>query len=248
MLNTFKSSVISLIVPILLLFFWWMLSTSVNKFYLPTPLNTFSEFIEIASNGELIEDILSSLSRLGIGLAISIIPAIILGIIIGINKTISKLFLPSVNGFRVIPITALLPVIIMAFGFSNWAVLSVIFLAAFFPTIIATAHAVENISTTYSNIINDFNLSVVKSFTKILIPGAMPGILTGIDLSINSAFRMMVVSELFGSPNGLGFRLMDSSQFLNFKKIYALMIVIAILGFLITMIFNSFKKYLLRWI
>jgi len=76
----------------------------------------------------------------------------------------------------------------------------------------------------------------------------MPSILTGIDLSINAAFRMMIISELFGAPNGLGFRLTEASHYLDLKKVYALLIIIGFLGIFISFLFNVLKNKLLTWI
>lgn len=235
-----------LLVPTVLVYLWHVAAVSLAKFYLPTPLAAVTEVVNMITLGDLGLDIAASLTRLFVGLSISIPLGLIVGTVLGYFTLVNRIVYPTINWFRMLPVTALVPLVIVAMGFSEQSAIFIILLAAFFPTLIATIHATKGVKEEYADLISNLELSPVRNLTKIILPGALPGSLAGIDLSINAAFRMMIVAELFGAPNGLGFRLMESSHYLNFSRVFGLLLVIGTIGAIISGSINQCKFYILR--
>lgn len=240
---------IKLLFPLCLVACWQLLASYFNVYYFPSLGQIFDAFWKtVTTSDELTVDMMSSFWRLSIGLLISIPMSIALGTLIGINKTAKSLLIGSVNYLRSMPITALAPLIIMTFGITDAAAVAIVFIASAVPTLVITIDSVEMTVDKFRPLIQNFELPWWKAIGSVILPGASPGILTGIDLSINSAFKMLIVAELFGSSSGLGFRLMDSSHYLDFSKAYYLLIVIGFLGLAIASITSYSRQKLLKWV
>lgn len=244
---TFKKILLGSVFPILCIIIYGALATSLNKFYVPPIELIVNELIQYAITGELLMDVIDSIIRFAVGLLISVMIAIPLGITISLSDLCKSVVMPTFNAIRVLPITALLPIIIIAFGFSTTSALVVIFLAAFFPTLIATVNATVPVIDNYKYLKVEYNLSTTYMLYNVYYKGALSEILTGLDLSVNAAFRIMIISELFGSTTGLGYRLVDAAQYLDFKKTYAVILVISILGVAVSWVMGTVKRRLLSW-
>lgn len=237
----------NLIIPVTIIAIWYAISISINKFYLPSPVQVFGFFFNSLATDVFWTDLLTSVKRLSISLLISVPLSIGAGLLIGLNRTAYDLFSPIINFIRVMPITALLPLIIIAFGFSELSAIFIIILASGIQTLIAAIFAGQNVKIEYDSFIKILHLDTFTAATKVIIPASINIILPSIDLSINAAFRMLIVAELFGAQSGLGFRLIDSAQYMNFTQMYSTLFTVGILGLIINKCFNLCSIKILRW-
>lgn len=239
---------IKVVFPIFLVICWQVTASILNVHYFPTIEQIFAAFVKTWTTSNEIEmDVIASLSRLAIGLSISIPFSIALGTLIGLNKKIKDLLIGSINCLRAMPITALTPLITMICGITEAASIFIVFLVSAVPTLVVTIDSVEQTIEKYRPLIRNFELSWPSAIAKVILPGSMPAILSGIDISINSAFKMLILAELLGSASGLGYRLIDSSHYLDFDKTYYLLLVIGFLGLMIATLTSFTRKKILSW-
>ena len=239
---------IRLVFPIFLLICWQITALTLNVHYFPPIEQIFGSFWKTwTTTNEIETDVISSLTRLLIGLGIAIPSAISAGILIGLNKTVKEMLMGSINCLRAMPITALTPLIIMICGITDAAAIMVVILASAVPTLIVTIDGVELTIEKYRPLIRNFELSWFQAIFKVIIPGSAPGILSGVDLSVNASFKMLILAELLGASSGLGFRLMDSSHYLDFDKAYYLLLLIGLLGLTIATITTYVRQRILKW-
>ena len=234
--------------PIFLIACWQITAITLNVHYFPTFEQIGAAFIKTWTTSNEIEmDIFASLSRLAIGLSISIPLAIAIGTLIGLNKQVKNLLTGTINCLRAMPITALTPLITMICGITEAASIVIVILVSAIPTLVVTVDSVEQTIEKYRPLIRNFELTWFAAIFKVILPGSMPAILSGIDISINSAFKMLILAELLGSASGLGYRLIDSSHYLDFDKTYYLLLTIGLLGLAIASLTSFIRKKLLRW-
>lgn len=231
-----------LLLPSAFLIIWTVASLLFNSTFLPSPLTSLKEFMYVVSNSEIWMDTFYSFERLFYGLVLSIPIGIGLGLWMGFNSHAFNVFNDIIQFLRVMPITALVPLIIIIFGFSVVGGVFVIFLASFIPIVLSSIFAGQEIKEKYFNFINNLKIDKWKSFSKIILPASFQIIYPSIDIAINTAFRIMIVAELFGASSGLGFRLLESAQFLNFPKTFAILAVIGIWGLVVHQILQFIRN------
>ncbi len=157
----------SSIIPIVLIVIWHLVSESLNKFYIPTPTSVFWEFKNQILSIEFWTDTFGSFERLFYSLSICIPFGIAFGLLMGYYRTLFLLFNPIIQFIRVLPITALLPIIIIAFGFSIWSSIIVICLASIVPILISSIFAAEEIKSKYHQFIKNLKIDTLTSFKKL---------------------------------------------------------------------------------
>lgn len=231
-----------------MLVIWQILASTLHFHYFPTIDAIVSSFINDIGSGEILSDVIVSFSRCLIGLGCSILVGISVGTAIGMNNYIKQLFMPTINGIRSMPITALIPLIIMAFGMTETATFVVLLLTATIPVLITTIDGISAANKKYYPLIANLELGNFKAITKVLLPASMPSIMSGIDISVNAGFKMLILAELMGTNAGIGFRLMEASHYLEYTKVYYLLFVISVMGITVTSIHNLLKDRVLKWV
>lgn len=238
---------LKLTIPVATLVIWLLASVAINAHYFPGPIDVFSTLINDIPSGELITDVLSSAKRLFLGCSLGIIVAIVLGIVFGLFDKARVMLMPTLNALRAMPVIALFPLIIMIFGITEATSIFIVAFVAAIPTLILTIDGVQQTRSEYSSLINNTTLSNSALIRHVLLPGAMPNILSGLDLSINQAFKVLILAELMGVNSGLGFRISEASEFLNYPKVYYLLIVIGFFALALNIAHSRFARRMLRW-
>lgn len=236
------------LVPTILALIWFLTSTKTSIFFPPPDIVFAALLDDVNTNNSLMLDIVISIKRLIIGSLIGISLGLVVGTILGANNQVYSYFSSTVNGLKCVPTTALIPFVIMIFGMTEIATVTVIAISSSIPSLITAINAVHSVKQKYSVLAQNLELTNIERMTKIFIPGAMPEIFTGIDLSINLSFKMMVLAEMLGANAGLGFRLMENSHYLNFDKVLYVIIILCVLSILITGLIGVIRKWSLKWV
>lgn len=235
------------VVPIALLTIWEISSRFFNFFFFPTASSAFKTLFDVLLSGELFGDTLVSVMRLVVSSSLAIPIAICLGIGIAISDKINEMVMPTVNAIRVVPASALLPIIILVFGLNEISTILLLSFVCFIPVLLATIDGVRQQYQQYSPLINNLDLSLLDAIKKVFIPGAMPSILTGIDIGVPAVFKFLIIAEAFGATAGIGYRLSESADYLQYSKAYALLLWTGAIGILVSFVLSSAKSRLLRW-
>ncbi len=176
-------------------------------------------------------NILASLGRVGIGFGLAALVGIPAGFMIGRWVWLSRLVDPIIALLRPVSPLAWLPIGLLILKSANPASIYVIFISSIWPLIINTAAGVRQIPEDYLNLARVLNLSEWKTFTKILLPATIPSMLTGIRLSISTAWLVIVAAEMLTGGVGLGFWIWDEWNNLNMEHILIAIFVVGVVGY-----------------
>lgn len=170
-----------------------------------------------------------------------------LGLLIGLSRTFERVLDPSLQVLRNIPVTAWVPLSLVFFGIGNAPAIFLIGLGAFFPTVINTIHGARQINVTLYKAARMMGADERELITRVILPGAMPSIMTGIRLSMGIAWVLVVIAEILAVRSGLGYLLNDSYEFFRNDVLIAAMLSIGMLGYLSDQGVVLIRNWLLDW-
>ncbi|MDQ2822359.1 MAG: ABC transporter permease [Pseudomonadota bacterium] len=261
-----RESAIGLVVPVVIIVLWQMSAMLgwVNPQVLPSPWAVAVKWVEYASpltafdpaagsrlawifSGELLIDTVTSMYRVVVGFAIGAGLALPIGLWMGSSKRAYAWLNPLMQVLRPIPPIAYIPLAILWFGLGNAPALFLISLGAFFPVLMNTIAGVRQVDAIYIRAARNLGVNRRTMFVRIMLPAAVPYILSGVRIGIGTAFIVVIVSEMIAVNNGLGFRILEAREYFWSDKIIAGMISIGMLGLAIDIGMNKLNDYLLRW-
>ena len=219
----------------------WGLAT-VNSTSFPSPLETFKAAVELFSNPFYRKgpndqgigwNILFSLERVAVGFGLAAAVGIPVGFMIGRFKAISDMVSPLISLLRPVSPLAWLPIGLLVFKAANPAAIWTIFICSIWPMIINTAVGVQRVPVDYLNVARVLNLSEWTIIKKILFPAVLPYMLTGVRLSVGTAWLVIVAAEMLTGGVGIGFWVWDEWNNLNVKHIIIAIFVIGVVGLLL---------------
>lgn len=228
---------------------WALLTIKSSTF--PTPLATFKEALHLFSdpfysNGPndqgLGWNILFSLQRVAVGFGLAAVVGIPFGFMIGRFEFLSRMVSPLISLLRPVSPLAWLPIGLLVFKAANPAAIWTIFICSIWPMIINTAVGVQRVPADYLNVARVLNLSEWKVITKILFPAVLPYMLTGVRLSVGTAWLVIVAAEMLTGGVGIGFWVWDEWNNLNVTHILIAIFVIGIVGLLLEWALVSIAK------
>ncbi|MBC7618450.1 MAG: ABC transporter permease [Candidatus Saccharibacteria bacterium] len=254
-----------LVVPIVLIAIWQTASSMgwVNAHVLPSPwavvqrwvayllpqapYESGSNWLQWAVSGELIVDALGSMYRVVVGFAVGACLALPLGLLMGASPRMYAWLNPMAQVLRPIPPIAYIPLAILWFGLGNPPAIFLIAIGAFFPVLINTIAGVRQVDGIYLRAARNLGANQTTMFMRVILPAAVPYILSGVRIGIGTSFIVVIVSEMIAVNNGLGFRILEAREYFWSDKIIAGMISIGMLGLAIDIGVNKLNNYLLRW-
>ena len=217
----------------------WAAATVGGNASLPTPAVTFEAAVKLFSdpfydNGPNDQgigwNVLFSLERVAVGFGLAAAVGIPLGFIIGRFDFIGRMFSPIISLLKPVSPLAWLPIGLLVFKSANPAAVWTIFICSIWPMVVNTAVGVQRVPQDYLNVARVLNLSEWKVITKILFPAVLPYMLTGVRLSVGTAWLVIVAAEMLTGGVGIGFWVWDEWNNLNVKHIIVAIFVIGIVG------------------
>jgi len=238
-----------IIIPVMFLFFWEMVSHIIVKklVLLPPPSKVFYSLYEMILSGEIFVHSLDSILRVLSGFIIAGSVAIPVGLIMGWNNLVEKLLDTSVNMLRPIPATAWIPASILLFGIGNKPALFLVFIGTVWPLLLNTISGVKSIDKIYIMAAQTMGVKGKALFKKVVLPAALPEIFTGIRIGMGVAWTCVIVAELLAVRSGLGYLIMESRLLVRPDKVFAGMIMIAIIGLGLDYFTRVLMNVFLHW-
>jgi ABC-type nitrate/sulfonate/bicarbonate transport system permease component len=233
--------------PIVLFAAWWFISASSTDFYFP-PLSTIIDsLVEEWFGPRLAEDVWPSLMRLAAGYFIAAVVGITLGVLIGTYKRLRDFLEPVLEFFRAIPPPVLVPILMLIFGIENTMKIVVIAFGCMWPVLLNTAEGVRAVDSTLSDTARVYRVSGVARLRNLVLPSASPQIFAGLRQSLSVAIILMVISELFAASDGLGFAIVQAQRSFAIPEMWAGMLMLGLLGFLLSLLFRLVENRWLAW-
>jgi nitrate/nitrite transport system permease protein len=233
----------------LLVGIWALLTMKSTTF--PNPAETFDAALKLFadpfySNGPNDQgigwNILNSLERVGLGFGMAALVGIPMGFMIGRFEVLNRMVSPLISLLRPVSPLAWLPIGLLVFKAANPAAIWTIFICSIWPMIINTAVGVQRVPSDYLNVARVLNLSEWNVITKILFPAVLPYMLTGVRLSVGTAWLVIVAAEMLTGGVGIGFWVWDEWNNLNVKHILVAIFVIGVVGLALEMLLISIAK------
>jgi NitT/TauT family transport system permease protein len=217
---------------IILLAVWQIASKYNDPDFFPSPLKTLEGLKEIVISGVLWDDIKISLQRIVIGWSRGLLIAIPVGLLVGRFKTVKSLIEPIINFFRFVPAIGFLTLFLMWFGVGEESKLVLITYAVVFPIIINTIAGVSGIDPVKYQAAESLGANRLQSFFTVTIPGAIPGILTGVRLGLSGAIISIVAAEMLAANEGIGYLIYTSRLYYRTDWIFVGIVILGLIGFL----------------
>lgn len=244
-LNSIKYVVVSLAILIII----WQVAfifSDYSEALFPSPIMAFNALIELLTSGQLLESFITSMGRFAIGYGLSVIVAVILGLILGSLPRVFNYVNPMLQLLRPISPTAWMPFVVLLFGIGDLPAIVIIFIAAFFPVLLSTVSAIMKIDDIYFRVSENFGIRQPALLWKVILPAAFPQIANAIHLALGSAWIFLVAGEMVGAQSGLGYQIIDARNNVRADLLLATIFVIGIIGLLLDYLLGVVEKKVLR--
>lgn len=226
---------------------WGTRAGWISALTLPKPSDVLATFGELYTSGLLFQHLGPSLSRLFMGALIGISAGISTGVLIGLFSYIRAGLVPLVAALFPIPKIALLPLFVIWFGIGEGSKYALIAFGTFTPTVVATYGAVDNVDRTLIRMGQSFGLTWWSIVRKIVLPGAMPGILSGLRISLAIAIILLVAAEMLGAEYGIGAYILQAGSLYDLERLFAGVVILSLLGVLVNAAVGIAERRLLAW-
>ncbi len=226
---------------------WGSQSGWISALVLPAPSEAFTAFVELASSGNLWKHVSVSVQRLVIGWTCGTALGLLVGVAIGLFSLARAGLSPLVSAIFPIPKIALLPLFIIWFGIGEGSKIATILFGTFFPTVIAVYGGVDNVDRGLIRMGQSFGLSWSSIVRKIILPGAMPAILSGARISASIAIVLLVAAEMIGAEFGIGAYVLLAGSLMATDQLIAGVAMLSMLGLSVAWLIGRAERYFLRW-
>ena len=244
-----RDRIISIASPLALLLLWEIAVRAglVDARFFPAPSRILGRLVRLAESGELWTNTLASLQRLFWGALIGMIPALVLGLLVGLYRPVRAIVEPLVASTYPVPKSAILPLILLIFGLGEASKIVMVAIGVFYPVLINAAAGVREIDRIYLDVGHNFRASRWQVFRTIALPGALPLVMTGIKLGVGMGLILIAIAEMVGAKSGLGYMIWNAWEVLSVETMYVGLLMIALLGFLFTFALNELEHWIIPW-
>ncbi|PWC44307.1 ABC transporter permease subunit [Azospirillum sp. TSO22-1] len=232
---------------------WWAASHAgiVPALFLPTPEAVAAQAVQVWSEGfvdaTLAQHLWASLARVLLALAAAVLAAVPAGIALGLSPVARGVLEPVIEFYRPIPPLAYLPLIVIWFGIGELSKVLLIALAVFAPVVLATAAGVRSVDPERVNAARSLGATRGQVVRLVVLPSALPDILTGIRIGLGVGWSTLVAAELVAATRGLGFMVQSAAQFLVTDVVVLGILVIAAVAFALEILVRLAQRLLVPW-
>jgi NitT/TauT family transport system permease protein len=219
----------------------------ISALTLPRPSAVFATFVDMWKSGLLWVHLVPSLRRILIGGAIGIGIGVSLGVAIGLFGVVRAGMVPLVAALFPIPKIALLPLFVVWFGIDETSKYALIAFGTFTPTVVATFGAVDNVDRGLIRMGQSFGLSWWSIVSKIVLPGAFPGILSGLRVSISIGIILLVAAEMIGAEFGIGSYILEAGALYDLERLFTGVALLSVLGLIVSWVIGGIERRFLDW-
>jgi sulfonate transport system permease protein len=234
-------------VPVIAIVLWWVLSARSTSFYFPPLSQIMAAFRSIWLFSHFGSDVVPSLENLAAGLAIAAVAGIGFGLALGLLPIFADALAPAMEFLRAVPGVALLPAALLLLGIGPQTKISLIAYGTIWPILLNTIDGVRGVDPVVAEVAACFRIRRRDRLRRIILPAASPQIVAGIRSALSIGITIVIFSEMIGSTNGIGFQILSAERSFAVPSMWAGIVLLGILGYLLNLAFRGFESYLLRW-
>jgi ABC-type nitrate/sulfonate/bicarbonate transport system permease component len=236
------------VTPIAIVAAWQLWAVHADNQKFPPPSTVLAKFQDLWLFADFGTHVVPSLQRIGLGFALGVVAGVAVGIPLGLSRWGRLCAMPHIEYWRAIPPPALLPIsIVLLHSIGNVQKVSFIAFFCLFPVLLNTIDGTRGIDPTLVETARSYGLGRFERIRRLVLPAALPQIVAGMRNSLALAVIMMVLSEFFASTSGVGYVLLISKNTYQFDPMWASILLIGVLGYLLNLVFLLFERRVLAW-
>lgn len=236
--------------PLLFLVLWELLARTgiLNVRFFPAPTTVIAQFrYELGSHGTLQYDTYVTVRRILIGFVVGAVPGVVIGLGMGFIRPLRLLIDPIVSVLYPIPKSAIMPLLLLIFGFGETPKWVLVALGVFFPVVMNCMSGVRGIQGVYVDVAKNYGASTLQYLRFVAMPGALPLLLSGLRLGVGQGLIMVVVAEMVGAHEGLGYMINHAWDLQSVKTMYVGLFVIGFIGIVTSLVLAELEQKLVPW-
>jgi NitT/TauT family transport system permease protein len=218
-----------------------------DRRFIPAPSDIAVRFWQLSVNGTLALHVAATLWRVFAGFVIGAAPGVVIGLLMAMFRPVRIFFDPLIAALFPIPKVALMPLLLLAFGFGDASKIALVATAVFFPVIINTYAGAANIDRIYWDVAKNYGASNYVMFTRVVFFGALPLIFAGLKIALAVSFVVLVAAEFVASKTGIGYLIWNSWELLQVDYMFVGIVVIGILGLITSVAFQEIERKVIPW-
>lgn len=245
--NRFASIAIAAWLPLLIVVAIWVYTNVVPSPFLPPLQNVIQAFFQFWLGEGFVEHVIPSLRNTAIGFVIALLLGIGVGTLLATLPVFDVLLNPVITFFRSLPPLILLPVVFVFTGNTDLGRIGLIVYGALWPILLNTIDGIRAIAPEVLQTARSYRVTRGNTLMRVILPGAYPQISVGIRLSLTIALVLMVASEFYGALQGIGAMIFEAKNFFRTAEMWSGVLLLGIIGYLISVLYQLLENRLLRW-
>jgi NitT/TauT family transport system permease protein len=219
----------------------------VQPLFLPSPSAIIGSGVDMLRDGSLLDNASASLSVIVTGWALAVVAGVPVGILMGSFKAVEALVEPVIDFVRYLPVSALIPLLILYIGIGTSEKVAVIFIGTFFQLVLLVADVAAHVPREQIDVSYTLGASRAQVIRRVLLPATLPGVMDTLRITMGWAWTYLVVAELVSADRGLGYLILNSMRGLFTDRIFVGLITIGVLGLGFDLLFKWLHRRLLPW-
>jgi len=247
-------SIVTRVISLVLCLLFWQIACDqrwnflINFQTIPSPLVVVQAGSHLIESSQLFEHIWSSIRRIFLGFSLASVLAIILGLLVGRSRLIGDIFLGPLEVIRPIPAVAWIPLAILMFASPESSMVFITFIGAFFPILLNTIHGAACIDQRLIHASRTLGASRLAVFCEVILPGALPSIITGLSIGMGTSWFSLVTAEMISGQFGIGYYTWEAYTLQNYPDIVLGMIAIGVLGLFSSLLVRKIGSLFTPWL
>jgi len=236
--------------PIIVVVAFWELSIRtglIKAFFLPAASDVAFQFWKSFTAGDLVENFVVTLRRMAVGYGLGSGAAVLFGLILGLSRSLMAFFNPLVAAIYPLPKIALLSLFLVIFGVGDPPIIASVAVSTFFPVLLNTLAGLKSIDPVLIKAARDLGANRFQVATKVVLPGSLPMILTGLRQGAAVALIVVVGVEMYIGQSGVGHQLAWATQFFDIALLYTYIVAIGLFGILLFKCIDLIEALLVPW-
>jgi NitT/TauT family transport system permease protein len=244
-----REILVSIFSPVVILIAWELLvrATLLDARFFPAPSSIVGTFWAVIRSGELANAVMVSLTRIFAGFLMGAIPALFLGLVLGLSRMVRAFANPIVYALYPVPKVAILPLVMLIFGLGEMSKYVIIAIAVFFLVLVNTTAGVVMIDRIHFDVARNFNASRRDFYLHVVLRGALPSIFTGLKLALGVALIVLVTAEFVAARSGIGVLIYESWQVFAIERLFVGLVVVSFLGYVLSLLLDELERLVIPW-
>jgi len=218
-----------------------------DRRFVPAPSDIAWRYWDMIASGELETNTLVTLWRVFAGFVIGSVPGIAVGLLMAMFRPVRIFFDPLIASLFPIPKIALMPLLLLAFGFGDASKIALVVTAVFFPVVVNTYVGAANIERIYWDVAKNYGASQSVIFRRIVFFGALPMIFAGLRIALAVSFIVLVAAEFVATKSGIGYLIWNSWELLQVDVMFVGIVTVGVLGLIATIILQEIERKVIPW-